>query len=187
MTAKFTLLEGWTDVAESAGYYRSHAWRFPNQYIAGVRAFADADMRTLRLEAESADTISDSSPGNEGGTYRDGPLDVGKHAGSSGWFVGWTQAGESLAFEELTLPCGTYRLTGRLAAPTAGQKVRATLGGRSAGAVDVPATGGWDDYGFLHLGAVQVPAGKHRLELAFETGGVNLDWVFLRRAADACP
>ena len=36
-TAKFVLCEGWTDIAESAGYYRSRAWRFPNQYIEIVR------------------------------------------------------------------------------------------------------------------------------------------------------
>jgi hypothetical protein len=180
-TARFTLLEGWTNVAESAGFYRSTAWRYPNQYINIVREYADVDTASLRFEAEAADAFLDGSGGNAGGAYRSGDLDVGALPGS-GWFVGWTEGGEWLRFNEVKLACGTYRLTARVATPLPGQRLRLSIGGQSAGAFDVPQTGAWDSYQLMHLGTVSAGAGRYDLRLDFETGGINVDWFFLRKS-----
>ena len=45
-SARVMLLEGWTNIAESAGFYRSESWTYPNQYINIVREFADPESRT---------------------------------------------------------------------------------------------------------------------------------------------
>ncbi len=74
--ARFTLLEGWTDIAESAGYYRSNEWDYPNQYINIVREFSDFGAKSMRFEAEACDFYSDTTSGNSGGQYRDGDLDI---------------------------------------------------------------------------------------------------------------
>jgi hypothetical protein len=185
--AAFILLEGWTDIAESAGFYRSDAWSYPNQYINIVREYADPAPATLRFQAEAADLFVDLSAGNLGGAYRAGDLDVGGLAAGGGWFVGWTDAGEWIEFSRVTLGCGVYRFTGRLAAPSAGQRVRLEVGGVSPGSVEVPSTAGWEEFTLVHLGALSLAAGTYDLRLVFETGAVNLDWLFLRRAATECP
>lgn len=184
-TAKFVLLEGWTDIAESAGYYRSAAWRFPNQYLEIVRETADPGTPTLRLEAEAADAFSDLSAGNLGGAYRNGDLDVGKIPGG-GWHVGWTEGGEWLRFREVAHACGTYRYTLRVATPLSGQRVKLRVGGLDLGEVEVPNTGGWDHYQLVHLGERKVPAGRPDVTLELTTGGVNVDWLFVRKASSAC-
>ncbi len=182
--ARFILLEGWTDIAESAGYYRSASWRYPNQYIGIVREHADPAVPTLRLHAEAADRFFDQSPGNLGDAdYREGDLDTGRLADGTGFFVGWNDAGDWVEHQEVRLACGTYRFTARVSADAA-QTVHLEVDGASLGAVDVAATAGWDDYALVHLGAAALADGPHDLRVVFDSGNVNLDWYFLRRAAD---
>jgi hypothetical protein len=49
---KLTLLEGWTNMVESAGFYRSDHWEYPTQYISIGRKYADPTPATLRFQAE---------------------------------------------------------------------------------------------------------------------------------------
>jgi hypothetical protein len=186
LNARVTLLEGWTNIAESAGYYRSAVWRLPNQYINIVREYADPEASTLRLEVEAADRFADLSPGNSGGAYRDGDLDIGALSTGAGWFVGWTETGEWLEFVEVVLVCGSHRFSARLATASDAARLRLEVDGQSLGSVALPATGGWDAYVAVHLGQVELDTGRHDLRLVVESGGVNVDWVFSRRAA-ACP
>ncbi|MHC4444051.1 MAG: DUF5010 domain-containing protein [Planctomycetota bacterium] len=178
--ARFTLLEGWTDVAESAGYYRSDVWRYPSQYINIVREYADPETETLRFQVEAADAFFDTTPANTGGFYRDGNLDIGRLTTDvTGWYVGWTQAGEWLQFKEVFLACGTYRFTVRLnGAP--GQRVHFEIDGESLGLVEIvrDVDPGWH---LLRLGICSLSAGLHDLKLVFDTGGTNVDWFFSRK------
>jgi len=180
-SARFSLLEGWTDIFESAGYYRSAAWRFPNQYIDIVREHADPAVATLRFQAESADLFS-AAPAGGTAIYRAGVGNIGKLADNTGWFVDWTRGAGWLEYTEVSLTCGTYRFTARVAA-TAPTAIHLEVDGVSAGAVAVPATGGPASYTLVHLGAVAIPAGKHRLRLVSDAGGASADWFFLRRSA----
>lgn len=186
LDSRFTLLEGWTNVVESAGFYRSDAWAYPNQYLNIVREYADPGVTTLKLEAESADSFVDHSSANLGGKYRGGALDIGRLPEPSGWFVGWTEGGESLTFKDLALPCGTYRFAARLASPLDGQSLHLELGSRVLGGVTARNTASWDSYGLVHLGEVKLPQGRYDAKVVFETGGVNLDWVFMRRVNGIC-
>lgn len=184
LEAKFILLEGWTDMSESAGFYRSREWRYPAQYINITRRYADPEPETLRFQAEGADRFSDTTTGNSGGKYRDEDLDIGDLDDKSGWFVGWTQADEWLEYQEVELGCGTYRFTARVATNSDSQKVRLALEGLPS--VTLPNTGGVDKYELVHLGEVKLAAGTYDLRLVFETDGVNLDWFFLKRANTSC-
>jgi hypothetical protein len=48
--------------------------------------------------------------------------------------------------------------------------------GQLLGTIEVPSTGGWDVWQEFEL-AVDAPAGKHELFLAFPTGGMDLDQI----------
>jgi hypothetical protein len=191
--AKFVLLEGWTDIAESAGFYRSKSWQFPNQYINIVREFADRRTKTLRLEAESCDSFSDTTPGNTGGYFRDdeGPagfgLDVGFLTGSegNGWYVGWTAQGEWIEFKDLPLSEGTYLFSARASSGSPGKTIRLEVDGVSLGSVAVPYGGGFSAYDTFSLGSKFVTHGKHTLRIVFEQDLINLDWVFVKKVDQA--
>jgi hypothetical protein len=70
--ANLTVLEGWTDISESSGFYRCAnptAWTTPNQYIDIIRSYTDLRTVTLRLEAEGCDSYGDTTTGNSGGAF----------------------------------------------------------------------------------------------------------------------
>jgi hypothetical protein len=187
LTAKFSLLEGWTDIYESAGYYRSTSWRFPNQYINVVRESADPTPATLRFQSEAADVLSTQSPPADAASrvYRKDVTNIGKLADGTGWYVDFSKSAGWLEYTEVTLGCGTYRLTARVAAE-AQQSIHLEVDGISFGAVSVPPSGGLTSYELVHLGEVKIAAGKHALRFSSDTGGVNADWFFLRRSATTC-
>jgi hypothetical protein len=178
--ARFTLLEGWTDIAESAGYYRSGKWRYPSQYINVVREFSDRRTKTLKLEAEAADAFADATAGNSGGEYRSGDLDIAGLPGS-GWVVGWTDAGEWIQFTEVMLSEGTYRFSARASSGASGRTVQLKVDGVSLGSVTVPFGGSWDAYDIFTLGTAYVSHGRHTLQVVFDNGLVNLDWAFVKK------
>jgi hypothetical protein len=182
LSAKFSLLEGWTDIYESAGFYRSATWRYPNQYINIVRESADPTPATLRLQAEAADLLStQSSPGDAATrVYRKDVTNIGKLADGTGWYVDWSQGPGWLEYTEITLGCGTYRFTSRVAAD-AQSTIHLEVDGTSLGAVTLPPSAA--SYQLVHLGEVKLVAGKHSLRFGAETAGVTTDWIFLRRSA----
>ena len=60
-------MEGWDDVREHAGYYRSKAWEGgPSQYINLIRNMVNPTPETLRLQAETADIFNDTTGEGEG-------------------------------------------------------------------------------------------------------------------------
>jgi hypothetical protein len=61
---KLTLLEGWTNMFESGGFYRSDDWEYPTQYIDIARKYANPTPATLRFQAEGADDFFDRTPEN---------------------------------------------------------------------------------------------------------------------------
>lgn len=179
--SKFVLMEGWNDVRENAGFYRSKAWSGgSSQYINLVRKHADSAPRTLRLQAETADRFHDMTPENLGGEYsQESALDVGRLLGpNGGWFVGWTEPGEWIEFPSTQLGSGVHRFTARCSSDRDGNSIR--LGLPTLHSALVPKTG-LDHYENVHLGEAKLGGGEHDLRVVFETGGVSIDWLFVRR------
>lgn len=182
----FTLLEGWTDIFESAGYYRSAAWTFPNQYIGIVREYADPAVATLRFQAEGADSFSSKvapPPDAAANVYRPDVPNIGQLADKTGWYVDWTGGGGWVEFSSIKLVCGTYRFTARVAAASSAT-IHLEVDGTSLGSVMVPATADMDTYELAHLATVTLADGPHTIRLVSDTGGVDADWFFLRRSAE---
>jgi hypothetical protein len=186
--ASFAILEGWNDVREHAGYYRSSAWKGgKSQYINLVRKYANPTPSTLRLQAETADNFHDLTPGNSGKAYHNESLDVGAHVGSQGgWYVGWTEAGEHIEFPDIQLGCGVYRFTARCSSDAPGKALRLEVrhpGAQTAAntTVVIRNTGHLNNYEQHHLGEARLGAGVYNLRVAFETGGTNIDYLFVKR------
>ena len=87
---------------------------------------------------------------------------------------------------DLTVDAARCWIEAQVSAFEASQRVRLKVGGTVVGEVAVPNTGSWDSYAMLHLGELNVPRGAQDLTVEFPTGGLNLDWVFVRKAS-ACP
>jgi len=181
LNSKFIIMEGWTDMIESAGFYRSNDWNYPNQYINITRRYSDPEPETLKFQAEGADRFYDKTGSNEGGKYADRALDVGLLNDNTGWYVGWTEPGEWIQYDNVELGCGTYRFTARVASARPGGTIRLDLSGLQS--VTIPNTDDMNAYELVHLGEVQLARGTYDLKIIFESGGVNLDWFFLKRSA----
>jgi hypothetical protein len=180
---RLTVLEGWNDVREWAGFYRcgnSPRYDFPSQYINIVRRYTDLRTRTLRLEAEGADAYHDTTPNNSGGAWRRfGDLDI-RPLGTNGWAVTATAAGEWIEFKQINFSAGNYRFPIRYAA-TASRTVRLLIDGVPLPDVVLPATGGTNTFDTFSLGATAIAHGVHTLRLYFVDGGVDVDWIFVRK------
>jgi hypothetical protein len=149
-----------------------------------VRESADPKPATLRLQAEAADLLSTQSAAPDGATrvYRKDVTNAAKLGDGTGWYIDWSTTAGWLEYSEVTLGCGTYRFTARVAAATQ-PTIHLEIDGTSLGAVMVPPSGGPTTYELVHLGEVKLTAGKHNLRLVADTAGVNADWFFVRRSA----
>ena len=102
--ADLVFLEGFTDMAENAAYWRSTDniyYDFPNQRLNILRKYSSsrAWAESFRVEMEACDYFFDVSAKNSGNQYRTGSLDVAKIAGvapdkNTEWYVTSTEAGE---------------------------------------------------------------------------------------------
>ena len=141
--AEFAIMEGgWWNIPVGAGFYRSLAKEgsYPNLYINTIRKYADPEPKTLWFQVEGADRFKDTTSQNLGGKYANRALDVGALRDSSGFYVGWTEPGEWLEFQNVYLGCGTYRFTARVAASRSGGKVQFSAGDRSLREVELTST-----------------------------------------------
>ena len=180
--AKMVALEGWTDMVEGAGFYRSGNWEYPSQFINIVRSYTDPAPVTLRFEAEAADAFFDTTVGNAGGLYALRDLDVGLLSDNSSWCVGWVEVGEWIEFKQVQLGCGTYRFSARAATDAPGKRLQLLINSQLRSNVTLPNTTSAKVYQTIHLGKFDLPAGTHNLRIRFDTaGGLNLDWIFLRK------
>ena len=182
--SELILLEGWTNMGENNGYYRSEnpAWKYPCQYINLVRRYADPTPETIRFQAEGADRFYDTTPENLGRSYADRALDVGALKDGSGWYVGWVEPGEWIEYQDVTLGCGTYCFTARVATWFEGRSLRLAL--PRLGSVGLPNTN--NNFELAHLGETTLGTGSYNLKVIFESKGVNLDWFFLKKVNDKC-
>lgn len=208
-TTNFVLLEGWTNVIESAGWYRSlegndprgctqagptNTFDFPNQVINIVARYANPARTAVTLEAETADRYDDTTPGNAGGAYRAQPanstcagpyndLDIGLVGGA--YYVGWVEPGEWLQWRDVYLPAGTYRLRIEYSSPNADARVCAQVnGGERICTQNLASTGGWANWASAIVGQTfTLHKGLANWKLEFTQSALNVDKVIVDRIA----
>lgn len=167
--------EGYVDMRESAGIYRSPSWDFPSQYLEIVREFLDPATETRRLQAEAADFFSDSTPANQGGQFSSRALDVAALPGH-GWYVGWTTAGEWLEWNQVYLASGQYDVYIRYASSATDNRVTLAFG-CSSKTVSLASTSGAFT-GTKIISGISL-SGKTDVQLTFATPGIQVDFIQL--------
>ncbi|MDB6065722.1 MAG: Coagulation factor 5/8 type domain protein [Pedosphaera sp.] len=102
-----------------------------------------------------------------------------------GWYVGNTASGEWIQYTNVWLSAGNYRFTANAGSPSAGAMLHVEVDGVTLmPAVAVVDTGRIDSFAPVHLGSASLSQGYHTLRVVFETSGVSLDWVMLRKDND---
>jgi hypothetical protein len=194
--ADYTLVEGMTDWEENAlvartaeGSYDQRHTDYPGQMLGITRQFSKTPFpAVMKVEAETADSVTGASPGNNG-VYRDGDIDVERSGGNDagGWDVGYIQNNEALTWQNRPLQ-GTVNFTARIATPNDGSQVRFVVDGVPGPVVNVPNTGGWQNYTTVDGGTFQfASATYHTVTMQFPQAGLNANYWTATTVAPPAP
>ncbi|MEU7874579.1 carbohydrate-binding protein [Dactylosporangium sp. NPDC049140] len=115
--------------------------------------------------------------GNANGYRADG-VDLESTSDTGGGYnLGWTSGGQWFRYTVNVATAGQYTLTARVAAPSAvtgALHLANASGANLTGAVNIPATGGWQTWGTA-TATLTLPAGQQVLTLAQDNAGWNLN------------
>lgn len=128
------------------------------------------------LQAEDYASAYDTTPGNTGGQYRAGDVDI--ELGVEGYDVGWTAAGEWLEFA-VAGDARAYAAVVRYSGMSTGTLHFAVNGYNVTGTVSLPATGGWQVWKSILTPVFTLPTGSSALRVNLESGGFNLNYFAL--------
>jgi hypothetical protein len=140
-----------------------------------------------KLEAEAYARAFEATPAVNSGSACDRGDGVDKESTSDvggGCNVGWTDAGEWLAYDVHAAVAGSYDIALRLASAQAGRRVAVELDGRAVGTLTAPSAG-WQAFEDRVLRA-SIGAGDHELRVLFTDGAANLNYLQVTRI-DAPP
>lgn len=120
----------------------------------------------------------DQTSKNKGGVFRpDEGVDLEQTKDATGEYnIGWTRKGEWLEYTVDVTP-GTYDIEARVAAKGT-QRFRVLLDGTELGVVDVPDTGGWQNWQTVTISNVDVRTdGTGVLRVEVLSNNWNLNWL----------
>ena len=130
------------------------------------------------IQAENFDTggpgvgYADATPGNSGGAYRDGDVDIEPSQDGGGHNVGWMVAGEWMKYTVTVASAGVYTLEARVASEGAGGTFHIEVNGVNVtGPLTVPDTGGWQTWTTITRTGVALPAGTQVWRVVMATNG----------------
>jgi hypothetical protein len=101
--------------------------------------------------------------------------------------VGWIDAGDWMAYNNISFPTsGTYTVEYRVASQNGGGRVSCDLnaGAIQLGAIDVPSTGGWQNWTTITQ-TVTINAGTYNFGIYAQAGGWNLNWFRITKVGSA--
>jgi hypothetical protein len=131
----------------------------------------------------------DLTTGNTGGAYRNDNVDIQTTTDTDGGYnVGWTQAGEWLAYDVKVAQAGSYSFTARLATGTAGTKtVTVTVDGTTKGTFNLTVNNGWQKFSNVVVNNVSLTAGNHELRILMTTADMNVNYLDVTIQAPPAP
>ncbi len=143
----------------------------------GGKPYPSAHAVPGRVEAEDYDTggFSDTTPANEGGAYRNDPVDI--ETGNGVTNVGWIRPGEYLQYSVDAAAPGTYALSFRVANPRSAMPVAVLVNG-DARLLTIPGTGSFGAWQTTALEDVPLVAGRNTVRIETgRAGSFNLDYM----------
>jgi len=142
--------------------------------------YTDHDLS--QIEAEAFDTggegvaYHDTNEGNKGDAYRDTDVDIQTADDTSGGYnIAWIRDGEWWEYTVDVPADGEYALTVRVAGKNATSLDVAASGSQLA-TVEVPNTGGWQEWTTVDAGVVNLSAGTHTIRLTANGSDFNFNW-----------
>jgi Flp pilus assembly pilin Flp len=129
---------------------------------------------------------NDADTVNTGGQYRtDEGVDIDNTNDSDGaYHIGWTLPGEWLRYEINITTSAVYNLYLRFASTSGSGRVRVFIDGNDvSGLVNVPNTGGYDNWATLEIANVGLSSGARTVEVRFENGAINYNYFELQLAS----
>ncbi len=115
------------------------------------------------------------------GVQKENTTDAG-----AGQNVGYIDNGDWLAYNTINFPTsGSYTVEYRVASVSGGRlSLDLNAGSIQLGAVNVPATGGWQNWTTVSQ-SVNVNAGTYNLGIFAQTGGWNINWIRITKSGSA--
>jgi len=123
----------------------------------------------LRIEAEDYTTMN--------GVLTETTTDIG-----GGINVGWIDPNDWLEYTVTTPASGNYTLNLRVASPNAGANVTLQVNGTNAGNVQVPITGGWQNWQTIST-SINLEAGTQTVRLTSTADSFNINWLEVTNTA----
>jgi len=172
-----------------------HAWTtfpsddkaipFLDHRLPGRIFCVDYDMGTQYTTYADTDfqNVSGSAGGttwNSGGRYRNDGVDIEACSDgiTNGYNVGWTNAGEWMEYTVELTESESFIASVRYAGLSATGKIRLAIDQTGVtGSVELPPTGGWQNWKTQVLGSFLLQEGKHTLRVTTETSGYNLNYL----------
>ncbi len=204
--AKFVIIEGFANVPESAGFYRSTGadYDYPNQYLNRLRDWADPNPKEITFQAEASDyRQGNGTSGNQGGYFSKDDLDVGKLPGA-GYYVGWVKQGQTIGFKRVKLPAKPFEVRVRTATALDRRAVKVTFERQPDSQTDaeadvgqpvtvygpwtmpIPNTGSLTAFKETQIAVFLPAAGHYNIKVEMATDGLNIDWLQIREASTDC-
>jgi hypothetical protein len=148
-----------------------------------------------RIEGEHYDVggqsvaYNDLTTGNSGNAFRTDNVDLEATTDAGGGFnVGWIQAGEWLEYTVNVTTAGTYTLSARVAAISAGKTFHAELDGVNiSGTLTVPNTGGWQTWQTVTATTPSLTTGQKILRIFADQGDFNVNYVEFTSSGNPAP
>jgi len=134
---------------------------------------------SFRLEAESFDGYSDTTPSNKGGAG-DPNIGVDLEATSdigAGLNLSWTEQGEWLEYTIDVPETAEYLVTARLAAEASGGQFHLLIDGERRTTVSIFGTGGWQSWMDQKVSLGTITQGRHNVKLEITKGLFNLNYL----------
>ncbi|NII28807.1 carbohydrate-binding protein [Pseudoflavitalea sp. X16] len=146
-----------------------------NMYVDYVRVYQQSSgPSSVLIQAENYSAML--------GVQTEATTDAG-----GGQNVGWIDANDWMAYNSINFPTtGSYLVEYRVASLNGGGRLSLDLNAGSTvlGALDVPSTGGWQNWTTISH-TVHVNAGTYNVGVFAQAGGWNLNWIRITRQGSA--
>jgi len=125
---------------------------------------------------------------NNGWSYRNDGVDIEQcnDAFTLGYNVGWIEHGEWIKHTVVVQQSGTFNLNLRISSPHSDGKILLKWDGQNlTDIIDLPSTGGWQNWETVSVSNIQLTSGTHSLQIRFIFGGFNYNYIeFIQTAVN---